>query len=110
MYESLTVEIAKRRADLEDAEFFLECVLASHEDSDQWETEEARLARQREDSLADMEIKRKLDSLEFGDRATRRLDYLLGLAVMLIGCFHRKRALSLAEEIQRREADPGAVN
>jgi hypothetical protein len=110
MYESLTVEIAKRKADVEDAEWELEFLLDSHEDSSCWGTTEASEARLRSNLLADAEIADKLNAMEFSKRAHARLDFLLSVAFSALGVFHRRRALSLAMEIQRREADRGPVN
>jgi hypothetical protein len=112
MYESLDLrrEIAKRKADVEDHEWELECLLSVNEDGEQWGTEEAAMERNRSNLLADCEIRDRLDATRFSRRAHARLDYLLTLSFSCIGLFHRKRALSLAMEIERREADRGPVN
>jgi hypothetical protein len=104
------VEIERRRADVEDAEWELEWLLDSQEDSSCWGSTEASEARLRQDALADAEIRRKLDAMDFSKHAHARLDYLLTVAFSCIGVFNRRRALSLNEEIQRAEADPGPVN
>jgi hypothetical protein len=101
--ESLAVEIEKRKADVEDHEWELECLLSVNEDSEQWGTTEAAEERNRSNLLADAEIRDRLDAAQFSKRAHARLDYLLSLSFIVIGLFHRKRALSLCEEIQRRE-------
>jgi hypothetical protein len=106
MYESasLAVEIAKRKADLEDHEWELECMLSVREDSSQWGTTEAAEERLRQDALADAEIRDRLNVTEFSKRAHARLDFLLSVAHATIGNFHRRRGISLAEEMQRGES------
>jgi hypothetical protein len=105
--ESLAVEIAKRKADVEDHEWELEALLDSNENCD-WGSEEAAMERNRLNALADAEIRDRLNATEFSRRAHARLDYLLSVAFTVIGVFHRKRALSLCEEIQRRETCSGS--
>jgi hypothetical protein len=58
---------------------------------------EAVAERTRLAAKADAEVLRLLNTLPFGDRATRRLDYLLTLAHSLVGIWHRRRLLSLCQ-------------
>jgi hypothetical protein len=97
MDAGLKREIERRAGELTDLEWELEL----HEALDPSDPVEAYLERGRLGAAADDEVRRLLNTLEFSSRATRRLDYLLGLAHRVIAIYHRRRLLGL----QRAELD-----
>jgi hypothetical protein len=96
----LKAEMERQRLELIDREWELEVTLQVHEDPGDDPTEAVE-ERSRIAAKADAEVLRLLNTLPFGDRATRRLDYLLTLAHSLLGVWHRRRLLSLC----RRELE-----
>jgi hypothetical protein len=56
--------------------------------------------------MADRQVRELLDTIPFGDNATRRLKFLLSVAHAHISLWLRRRMLSLCvDELQRIEAN-----
>jgi hypothetical protein len=100
-------EIHAARDELIDKEWTLYQTLGYAEDIDGREAVEMYHERARLNLLADKEILRKLEAAEWTENAHTRLDYLLGIAGMVIDIYQRRLALGRLELwLQRTPPEP----